>query len=285
MGQAQVWCPPGATWWYDYHTNVGGTGYAQVAYVGDTVIAGMNSQKLSGHVVGYDQYLQQPIDYNLTPLYTALVGEVVALWDGTAFDTLFRYQAVPGDQWLPTGNSTDGTIFTVTDTGSMSVDGIGLRWWAVDLGSNMNVTIDTIFERLGGLHVFLRPSVILDVTDPVIWDLRCYTDQDINYTTGIVPACDFILAIEPNGSPPRLALFPNPASSSATLVWKDPGGQPLGSANLDFLNAQGSIVRNDSLDLSGGKTLIELHGLPPGLFTLRLKDPQGRWSTTKLVVD
>lgn len=264
--QAQVWCPPGATWWYDYDHIAGGTGYAQVTYVADTVISGVSAQKLTAHVSGYDQAFNQPIEQELDPLYTALIGEVVSLWTGSEFDTLFRYQAVPGDHWLPAGNASPGTMYTVLDTGSRAIDGTELHWWAMDLGPNMNVTTDTIYERMGGLRVFLRPEVILGVTDPEIWDLRCYEDESLSYTSGTAPACDFVTALPDGALEIGMAILPNPATDRFTL------SAPAGSSYV-VRDLTGRLVAEGRM--VGPRAVIHAEHWPTGVYFASVRTGMG----------
>lgn len=44
---AQSWCPPGATWTYEYDLVLGGYyGVQRVEYVGDTLLGGYTAQRL-----------------------------------------------------------------------------------------------------------------------------------------------------------------------------------------------------------------------------------------------
>lgn len=267
VSPAQSWCPAGATWWYDYSTFTGGTGYVQASYVADTVVAGMDAKKIAAHVEGYDQYLQQPISYDLQPIITAYNGDAVTIWTGTTYDTLFWFGATPGDQWAAGGIQQTGTIYTVTDTGSVTVDGLDLRWWAVDLGDNWNVTSDTIYERIGGLHVFLRPAVILAVTDPEIWDLRCYHDESISVSTGVSPECDFILGMNYLTADQPFHVYPDPCSS---LVYF-PRLLPR-TAFVEVSDASGRLVSREPFPCCGPFNVSRLR---PGAYCLRLMDVKG----------
>lgn len=279
--KAQVWAPPDATWSYDWNT-VTETGYAEMHSTGDTVLGGLNCNKLvlTSHAYDFVGHF-----YNDGPgihYYTQVGGELVSVWDGAQFDTLFWFGAAPGGQWAyPDQLAVPPGIITVNDTGTTQLQGQPIHYLQVTLSGGAQ---DTIFERLGSKQIFFDQNYSLQ-SDAPVGPLRCYSDQDINFSAGTSPACDFILGSEPHGSDATPGLYPNPASSAATLVWNDPSAQTLsGVATLLIFNAQGSIVRICELQPSEGKALIDLRGLMPGLYTVRVRDLHGRWSTAKLAV-
>ncbi|MFZ1691695.1 MAG: T9SS type A sorting domain-containing protein [Flavobacteriales bacterium] len=263
MATAQTWCPPGATWWYDYYTNTGGIGYAQATFVADTLVAGVSAHKITAHVEGIDQSNQQPISYDLPPLFTAMSGDAVMLWTGSSFDTLFHYGAAPGDQWVPAGT---GALYTVLDTGTTLIDGQPLRWWAVDIGGFFDVSADTIFERMGGLHVFLRPAVILAVTDPEIWGLRCYQDSQLDYSANNAPACNFILALNEHAKSPGIALFPNPGSHGFEVL----SSHALGSVSVRDISGRAVLSRT-----TGNMSHVNASAWLPGCYVVEVEYESG----------
>lgn len=263
IAQAQTWCPPSAKWWYDYGTISGGTGYVLVEYVGDTTINAQQAQKLTAHVVGFDQNNQIPIDGFFPPLYTALIDDVVSLWTANGFDTLFHYGAVAGSQWEIAEGTNGYRIYTVTDTGTMVVDGLPLRWWSVSLPPFSNVESDTIVERMGTLNIYLRPSWVLAVTDPEIWSLRCYEDQEIQYTTGIAPSCDHVLGLDAAGVPdPSPSFYPNPTEDHLHVRIPSPS-----QGNLALLDITGQLLVG--LQTTSADAVLSLAGMSSGVYLLR----------------
>lgn len=281
MAQGQVWCPPGANWHHEWFT-LTEIGYLETQYMSDTIIDGSPSQKISATKHVYDYVSQSFLNQPLAPYFTSVANDLVSILTPNGFDTLYRFDAIPGDSWsVPLAN--DPTDLLVIDTGTVNIDGLDLRYLVVEY--QPGGWPDTLIEGIGGVWAYMDGSMSQGIDAPAL-GLRCYQDQDISFSTGIAAACDFILGINQSGSSPTFSLYPNPANSSAKLVWNDPSGRPISSkGNLLIFNAQGSFVRSVDLDLSGGEVLINLHGLPTGLFTLRLQDHQSRWSSAKLTLD
>lgn len=65
--KAQVWCPPGATWYYEERSMLG-DGYSKYTYTNDTVIKGITCQKITSFfkIKGTIGVIQK----DLPPLFT-----------------------------------------------------------------------------------------------------------------------------------------------------------------------------------------------------------------------
>jgi len=85
------------------------------------------------------------------------------------------------------------------------------------------------------LHVFLDPVAILGVTDPEIWDLRCYQDQDIAFSSGVSPACDFVLGSSELIGAPSVTAYPNPGNDMLNVA------APAGSI-VKVMDAVGRLI-------------------------------------------
>lgn len=73
FGNAQSWCPPGATWTYTHSNNWTHEGYARYQYIGDTVIDGNNAQIISMHAAGYDFSMQANFSWDQGPYFTTVM--------------------------------------------------------------------------------------------------------------------------------------------------------------------------------------------------------------------
>jgi hypothetical protein len=269
ISSAQTWCPPDAQWWYRYDNISGGTGYVHVAYVNDTVIGGIPAQELSAHVVGYDQFNQVPFDHFWPPVYTAVIDDVVSVWTPNGFDTLFHYNAVPGDGWYSPNSTWMYNWFSITDTGTYVIDGVPLRWWSFDLGV-FNEYADTIVDRMGALNLFVNPGMVLSVTDPEVHELRCYQDQDIEYSTGTAPSCEYVLGIPDElAGRPGMRLWPNPGTAELNV---DPGCDRC-AFKLTVRDATGRSWHQ--LSTAMGPLQIDLHELPVGVYAVEVVDVNG----------
>ncbi|MBL0045688.1 MAG: hypothetical protein IPP33_15205 [Flavobacteriales bacterium] len=174
---AQSWCPPGATWTYTHTNNWTHDGFARYQYTGDTMIAGTNAQIISMHAEGYDFSMQTNFNWG-GRYFTSVSGEVVNLWTGAAFDTLFNGADV-GAEWQM--NLPDGIdpfiLIGVVDTGNITIDGVPLHYLVTTLNG---IGADTIVERLGTIGHQLVPWS-MGITDQLDGPLRCYQDNDIDY--------------------------------------------------------------------------------------------------------
>jgi|GEM_PF-4756956 len=180
-------------------------------------------------------------------------------------------------------------MLQVVDTGHVALGGLSLRYVDVayldELGQQSEGPL-TMTERLGSSPMVIIPGGCIIVEAGA--SLRTYEDNSFPlYDSGEPNTCDQFSGIDDRPRPgPAFDLYPNPASATATLTWRhedDPLSDRM--STLLIFNAQGSLVRSTDLLFAGGKVVIDLHGLPSGLFTLRLVDLRGRWSSAKLAVD
>ncbi|MDQ3100438.1 MAG: T9SS type A sorting domain-containing protein [Bacteroidota bacterium] len=257
---AQSWCPPGATWTYSY-MNWTRVGFARFTYVGDTMMAGLAAQKIEQYTEGYDFGTSSPFSEWVEPAFTTVSGDLVSIWNGATFDTLYNFSAQPGDSWQVTSAMNAGTI-TIVDTGLVVIDDIPLRY----LVTQDN---DTIRERIGSKHRYFFPWYT-PVADGPGGSLRCYSDLDIDYQIPELDAeCTFIMGMEEleNGT---IAVFPNPGTDHFTLQL------PSGMHELTLFDAQGRLVLQQQL--LEERSVISTAHLGSGIFQVLITDPSGRSS-------
>lgn len=183
---SQSWCYPGASWYYT-RNNAFSSGYSNLNYVYDTVIAGKNCNKITKFYQGNST--GGPFAVYGTSIFTYLNNNVVYIKDVTGatsnFDTLFNYGAAIGDKWslAPSSWTTcSNSRVTVQDTGRSNIMGKWLKWFKVSIQSNIGTSMDTIYERIGCLvNYMLYPGDVC----PKSYDtedggpLRCYSDNQI----------------------------------------------------------------------------------------------------------
>ena len=263
---AQSWCPENATWWHAYQDMVGTVGYARTDYTGDTLIDGMNCHRLVSSIRAWsipEEYLYVSAPWTR---HTSVQGDVVLLQDyNNTFDTLYNFAAVPGEHWfVPFANA---VRYLVTDTGSTTIDGIGLRWLSVDVlmsleGGEWTYAQDTLLERVGFLHQFIDPSNSLSI-EPDITQLRCYQDDELAFSSGISPTCEHTLGVgRIDTRAILLQVFPNPAQRELRVelphtLDRDRLGymvvDALGrTAQVGLFKVDPSVVRMDVSGLSSG---------------------------------
>jgi len=271
--QAQQWCPPGAEWTFNYHDVLGGhEGYLHVAYGQDTLLNGLSAQCLDAHAWTYDHNTAGYVDFPHLRLFTTFDGNMVRLWDAyyQDFDTLFRFDAVPGDRWgIPWHPSLSSLV--VVDTLHTMIDGMLLRQIVVGFDQPGSLFTDTITERIGALSMYIDPFYTIGIDGPV-GGLRCYTDLDIQY---IRPEAEFgcfsMLSVNEYAAG-RFSVYPNPGRDRvrfdipvelAPVVWQ-----------ASIFDARGVLVMDERLvDREGW---INTGGILPGLYTIKLHGSDDR---------
>ncbi len=263
---AQSWCPPGATW--TYGTDAFGLfGYQQYSYVGDTVIGGLNGQRITGQ--GAMSYFgQSQVDYwsDTIGFVTALDGDVIVIWNANDqdWDTLFWLGASPGDGWLrrngPYGSCDPRDSLVVVDTSVVVFDGLSLRQWTVQQhwagGTNWG---QNFTERLGWDSSFEPFPACLIVDGPS--GMRCYSDQDISVSFSTF-GCESLVGMGELGRQADLSAFPNPGTDHFSFQL------PMGKHMVEVFDATGRMVLTQQLE--GSSARVDTGALSVGLYLVRV---------------
>ncbi len=265
MASAQNWCPPGATWTYDSEMYT--AGFIRMTYTHDTLIGGDIAQVIDRYTA--TQLPQPPPEphfsgppftsYDPVVTITKLDTGVVYVLSGASWDTLYWFDAVPGDHWWPPGiSSPDCDQLVVGDTGTDVLDGVALHW------IRFNNTSYKIYERLGwtwSMGVYC-PNWIIDGPMP----MRCYHDDEIDVNFTQAP-CEALVGIDENaiGDIPRI--FPNPGTDQFTVQL------PSGQHTITLFEATGRMVLEQRT--AQQRAVIDTHALPPGLFIVHIRNSSG----------
>lgn len=259
---AQIWCPPGATWTYTFSNSWTTEGYARFMYTGDTVINGLASQRIDGYLE-YDYY---PFDTTYAvedgPYYTSVNEGLVSIWDGVEFDTLYDFNAVPGDHWLATmPDGGESWVYSVVaDTGTLVIDGLSLRFLALQNG-------DTIAERLGQFNSYFLPWTGM-IIDAAGGPLRCYADMDIDHTRWWWDfGCASWLGQDEPHAVAAITLSPNPGEDQVTLSGL------VGTPEVLVIDATGRVCSRRRA--ASTTSTIDTAGLPSGAYTVQVREPNG----------
>ncbi|MBK6882717.1 MAG: T9SS type A sorting domain-containing protein [Flavobacteriales bacterium] len=269
---AQNWCAPGAEWTYTLRDN-GVGGYTRFTYIGDTLMDGAIAQKLHKHLVEYNYILGEIVESDLPMDFTTVEDDLVSIWNGQYFDTLYWFGAAPGDRWsfsmdpvlwpdtAPTPHYID-----VMDTGSTIVDGIVLRYLQV---YNSNLwsapgSLDVIFERIGSVYEFLVPNNAIWV-DGIAGPLRCYSDDQINFQSpNWNGSCDYVTGIWDKEPRSNVTIFPHPCTDRLTLSGITPGSQ------IELFDGLGrNVFTGQAL---GEPFHFDASTLAPGLYQVRIRN-------------
>ncbi|HMQ77677.1 MAG TPA: T9SS type A sorting domain-containing protein [Flavobacteriales bacterium] len=267
LASAQAWCPPGATWTFEYTNILGGySGVQRVEYTADTLLSGFTAQRLDQTNVVAPWGTTNYTVYPSFPLFTRYANEVVFIWDNnSSYDTLFWFGAAPGDHWNAAGWPDGSTIMiTVMDTATEVIDGVPLRRLVVEPipGS----PVDTVYERIGGLHLHIN-AFNWYVTDVPYDGLWCYSDQDIDFAMPGVSDCGYTLSVPDRPVAHGAVPFPNPGTTHFTL------DLPHGPHTITLFDATGRMVLQQRT--TDARPVIGTEGLPAGLYRITVWDERG----------
>ncbi|MBL7963730.1 MAG: T9SS type A sorting domain-containing protein [Flavobacteriales bacterium] len=268
LAAAQSWCPPGATWTYRMQATWG-EGYYELAYAGDSLVAGQPAQKITS-LSAYHYYaddttiVTEPLHYTLT----VAMGDLVGWWDMNAlsFDTLYDFAATPGDHWLPpnaVGLCPPYERIEVVDTGSTSISGVSLRYLDIRQAGAEDTVYSRITERLGWeweMNIW-PPCAAPPMT---LLGLVCYSDDEISWTDPDWSiGCQSVASIvEKEVS--ALRIFPNPGTTHFTL------DLPPGPHTITLYDATGRMVLHQRT--TDAQPVIATNALPAGLYRITVRD-------------
>ncbi len=259
--QAQVWAPSSGEWYYDWWT-LTQTGYVSMTRSGDTVITGVSCQKLEVMRNIHDYPSNSGSHQHIGTYFTSVNGSLVSIWNGNSFDTLYWFGSGPGDRWTVPLLDTPVKVI-VADTGTVPVDGTPLKYLTVAYGSGQSAG-DTIFERFGSRMLFIDAGFTVLQIDGPITGLRCYRDDQVDYTTGIAEYCDFITGLHGSPSTSSVRAWPTPFKDQLTV-----DGAKTGF--LELFDLTGRRVLGPT-QFQGAPLTLNVDELMPGMYALRIRN-------------
>ncbi len=265
--QAQVWAPTSGEWYYDWWT-LTQTGYVSMTRSEDTVITGVSCQKLVVMRNIHDYASNSGSHGHIGAYFTSVSGSLVSIWNGNAFDTLYWFGSGPGDRWTVPLLDTPVEVI-VADTGTVLLDGTPLKYLTVAYGSGQSAG-DTIFERFGSRLLFIDASFTVLRIDGPILGLRCYRDDQVDYTTGIAESCDFITGLKESPSTSSFRAWPSPFKDRLTV-----DGAKTGF--LELFDCSGRRVLGPT-QIQGAPLTLNVEELMPGMYALRIRNGIGTHS-------
>lgn len=270
LAAAQNWCPPGATWTFDFSDMMNGWhGITRVVYEGDSLVGGLSTKKLrETNVIAPFGSTEYTATTYPTPLLTREADGVVYVWGGwpEAFDTLMWFDAVPGQFWSAPHMDDPFYRLTVLDTSTVVVDDSPLRQLIVQFGDWEGIPPDTLHERLGYSLNYLNGWSWF-ITDQPWWGLRCYRDNEINYQAPNGLDCGFTLSVNEREAGSALLPSPNPGTTHFTL------DLPPGTHTITLFDATGRMVLHQRT--TDARPVIATEALPAGLYRITVWEEDG----------
>lgn len=230
----------------------------------------------------------EPTIQTLGNVFVREADGLVMIYDPSipGFDTLYDMNASAGDQWqlvmLPEPACDPESYMLVTDTGTILIDDVPLRWLAVEINyyagdtTPVEIVSDTIVGRIGTLDTYLLPMDLC--MGELDWNeggpLRCYSDSEISYHIDEEIPCELITSVDD-----RLSSSPSIRQTNRTIQFDLPNER---TAQYQLMDSQGRL-------LSAGKitngALIELSNLSSGIYLIRLTFMDGRVQSQKVLLE
>lgn len=271
QSMGQTWCDAGANWKYTY-TGFGPQGYTEIKYVGDTVIAGQQAQKLNKHIYAYDYLFSQYVDFDWGNEFTYENNGVVYLHYDNQWDTLYNFNANVGDSWRmakqPMADACDSnSTLNVVATGSKMINSLSLNYLVVEFnygGSMWSGLRDTIVEKIGFMGGYMLPyddcNAALDVNEG--GEFRCYEDNNFaTFQPHYTGLCDFIVGMDDLTADAPYQLVPNPAHTFIELI----GLQENDVVEIHDLHGKEMFVQRDNSQLW-------IEAFPSGMYILTIQN-------------
>lgn len=286
MLNGQSWAPAGATWHYTY-SQMMSYGYIEIKYVNDTIIQSNNCKVLQKTAYGYSY----PGVYDTTVIgneythFDSLNNIVYRYFDGS-FDTLYYFNAQPGDTWKVMGllNFPDSGRVIVDSTGFEIINSDTLKSIYVSAinGSCVGWYSGKIVEKIGCITDYMFPnyiSCVMDVSEG--GPLRCYSDDNFPlFSTGQAVSCDFITSANDfTTQNEQFIIYPVPASKCIAIE-----NNNLMNKNIliEVYTLQGEKIFKENT-LYNNKFQIDISGLNSGLYFLKITNDKGILFSKKFV--
>ncbi|HNK68575.1 MAG TPA: T9SS type A sorting domain-containing protein [Flavobacteriales bacterium] len=280
---AQNWCTPGASWWHDHWGMFGNqVGVVQVQCAGDTIILGETVHRATASATGYDFLANMPYQFALGDIVTRSTMDQVSYWDGTQWHLLFDLSVGVGGQWIVSGYNFSNRIVEVSGAGLMTIGGMQLRYSVVTFDPPFQgltaIAGDTIIERMGYKRLFIDPNRTVGM-DGDVYDVRCYQDDDLFYTTLGGNDCDLQTGVFEGPSIEQVSLAPNPNNGVFTLNYSARSNAGL----LEIRDVAGRLVFVRTIANMSGPVAVDLSSHKKGLYLVHVLYDDGTCARERLV--
>jgi len=268
---AQVWIDNNATWHFDW-SNVGYGGYEELHYYQDTLIDGIECEKIEAIRHGYFPQQDGSILYGGSSEYLAGItyvnGDTVFYRHNDEFFTLFNFGAQIGESWvIATDNPQnfnlcgDTSVVNVVDVGVVIINSIDYRTITLEstFGSPFKITGQFI-ERFGSIgntlgYAFFPSSRGCDpngIYHPNIYSFKCFEDDSFNSYNPLGTGCSYSVDIKTEKQT-LFSSYPNPVVNELYINTSLEGGQFYSIYNTaGILVYSGKLPKeNQGVDVSG----------------------------------
>ncbi|MEE9462611.1 MAG: T9SS type A sorting domain-containing protein, partial [Bacteroidales bacterium] len=287
--QSQTFAPNGATWYYtETFAFSGDINYIKIESVGDTIINEKHCKILmKNRIQGCSN--RPYIEF----FHMNDSGEIF-FYDSSldAFQKLYDFNAEIGDNWTIKLTWDHGSVVEIVDSVTYSVDSISLT----NINDKTLKVFHTIIEFHDGPFEFSHGSKYIEnigdmgyffpwnlgfCDDNIAYGLRCYEDSIIGlYSTGLTDSCDYTYKWtnidNEMASKSGLLIFPNPATNYVYIRVND-----ISKFLYEVLDQSGRIILEGVSN--GSEIKINISGLGPGLYFVRVRNSKNVLKTGKLM--
>ena len=278
---AQDFAPVGAKWYYtEKYFASNNIGYLYAESTKDTVFKGKNCHKIINDIMcgGYEASIN----------FVYLEDSIVYFYNDStdSFHILYNFKAKKGDTWItifPVMGRVDSLRATVDSVYTVNINGHRRLIQQTikytrgdDLETDFRYYWATVTETIGdSYYLFNLYSLLIKCDGEISEGLRCYNDPDFGaYSTGIASSCTYT-SIKNKKGEKAFRVFPNPAENILEV-----NVRPTGKVMYELSNFAGQIVRSGNFV---SNTLIDLKGLPKGVYILSLKTNGKRMGSQKVI--
>ena len=311
-GFSQNFAPPGATWYYSYHFLSFIEGYVEIRYENDTIIQGIQTQKLRKTINAFDYINNEPIN-DLNDGFEYIYSDEDHVYQfiendflDDGFRLLYDFTVQVGDTVLIYNNdiyelNTDCDTVgysVVTETGMEIINTMSLRWYRLENlpGSSYSFK-GKIVERIGNTTNYMFSEVYCIITEEGRSPFRCYSDD--NFAEYKNPEyegeCDFVVGIsEITKNDLGLVVYPNPASESVNIsvaervkvalvrVYEVSGRMVLdqspGQSPQPPFHPSGQAPRENAISL-------DISDLSPGMYLVEVETKDGLREVKRVLIE
>ena len=281
--EAQVWCPNGAFWEYNFFT-LATEGCETRAYLGDTLLGAFPAQHIDTRTITYN-FISAVLDTLYSNTYTREDNNVVYEWvtdemSTWYWDTLYWFGAEVGDRWYRPGSVIDcfgqAGMVEVLSIETQLIGGIPLQ--VFNLGQvledgTVGPSQYDMIERLGTPLMYLPTYCPLG---ELAGEIRTYSDNiGGSFNTGDPSTCDLFTSISASFRALSILITANPSNEFVQVFFPELSG----TSTLRVNDTHGRTVSKRSV--MRPPHVLDTSKWVSGMYIFTLFGSDGRHASTK----
>ena len=279
IADSQTWIDSNATWHYNLEelSGLGIQGFYKYTYNEDTIIDGINCQKIACKV--YEFYTWPEVVFldsnSVAEYYTYVSNDTVYYRTNDEFFVLFDFGASIGDTWIiSTTNNGNGfcddtSMVQVVDTGTVTINSQVLRTITLEPVPGSSYGLSGVYNEKFGLMSYgpwhLFPRVMECDTNIIVeWyytSFKCFEDDSFDLFNPSSTDCEYFLTHLgiPNTDSYSISMYPNPVKDMLKI-------QVPESGILSIYSINGQELKQLEVNKS---TVIDFRNFETGIYFIR----------------